>query len=220
MTISPYVPPAWLSSLPSGVWSGVGGLPVLPFLPGQTPEVTKAPTWSTKVKRAASGRERRTAFWPYPLWTFELKYELIRHKPTAAELFAMWEFFNVQQGQFLTWLFVDPSDNQVAASSPQTFGVGDGATTAFQLTRSINSFVEPVFAAYAPTVKVAGAATSAYSLSGGAITFASAPASGAVLTWSGYFYVGCLFLLDVLSFSQFVNLLLSCSRLKFSSVRV
>src|SRR5579872_863929 len=48
-----------------GIWAGTSSLNVLPFLPGQAIAVSKAPLWSTKVVRAASGRERRTAFWPY-----------------------------------------------------------------------------------------------------------------------------------------------------------
>src|SRR5271155_1570734 len=100
MSIPPYVPPANITGLPSGIWAGAGGLPVLPFLPGQTPVVSKAPLWSTEVIRTASGRERRTSYWPYPLWQFELQYETLRHRPNNDELAVMWEFFNVIQGQF------------------------------------------------------------------------------------------------------------------------
>ena len=116
MTITPFIPPSFLTSLPSGIWSGADGLPVLPFLPGQDIAVSKAPQWSTGVIRTASGRERRTAYWSFPLWQFELQYEVIRHRPTAPELAAMWEFFNVMQGQFGPWLFVDPSACQVPTS--------------------------------------------------------------------------------------------------------
>lgn len=98
MSISPYVPPSFVTTLPSGIWSGTQGLPVLPFLPGQAVAVTKAPLWSTQVIRTASGRERRTAYWPYPLWQFELQYEVIRHRPTTAELMALWEFKHTLRG--------------------------------------------------------------------------------------------------------------------------
>ena len=217
MPISPYVPPANLSDLPTAIWSGVAGLPVLPFLPGQAPTVKKTPTWSSKVKRAGSGRERRTALWPYPLWSFELSYEVIRHRPSADELAILWEFFNVAQGQFLPWLFVDPTDNQVAS---QQFAIGDGAGATFQLTRAIRSWSEPVYAAYAPAITVGGAPTSAFTqVPNGAITFAAPPASGAALTWSGTFYFGCRFSQDDLSFEQIVAQLWSCKSLKFVSVR-
>jgi hypothetical protein len=116
MAITPFIPPSFLTSLPTGIWSGADGLPVLPYLPGQSVTVTKAPKWSTGVIRAASGRERRTAYWSFPLWQFELQYEVIRHRPTTPELATMWEFFNVMQGQFGPWLFVDPSACQILTS--------------------------------------------------------------------------------------------------------
>ena len=177
MPITPFVPPSFLSRLPAAIWSGVDGLPVLPYLPGQAIAVSKAPKWSTQVVRTVSGRERRTAYWPLPLWEFELQYEVVRHRPTQAELSALWEFFNVMKGQCLPFLFVDPADCQIptsalldGAGNPLTdstgailtdgsttplsvqFGTGDGVTTTFQLSRSINSWQEPVFAAFAPTI--------------------------------------------------------------------
>jgi uncharacterized protein (TIGR02217 family) len=220
LTITPYVPPATLSALPSGIWSGTQGLPVLPYLPGQTPAVTKAPKWSTQVIRTASGRERRTAYWPYPLWQFELSYEVIRHRPTNDELAVMWEFFNVCQGQFAPFLFVDPSDCRVLSSAPAYFGTGDGSTTTFQLQRQVNSWSEPVFEVYSPAVSDNGSPAGSHTLSpNGVITFAAAPAAGHALTWSGYFYFGCRFLQDDLSAAQIVDQLWSGKSLKFTSLR-
>ena len=228
MAITPYVPPAGLSGLPSGIWSGTQGLPVLPYLPGQTPAVTKAPLWSTKVVRASSGRERRTALWSYPLWQFELQYEVIRHKPTVAELFTMWEFFNVMQGQFAPFLFVDPTDCQVLVGAPAPLlntvtglATGDGSTRTFQFSRSINSFTEPVYDVYTPTVLDNGSAAGAYTIApNGLLTFSVAPTAGHAMTWYGYLYYGCRFLQDDLSFAQIVNLLWSGKALKFTSLRV
>jgi uncharacterized protein (TIGR02217 family) len=220
MSITPYIPPGAITSLPSGVWSGVQGLPVLPYLPGQTPALVKAPLWSTQVVRTASGRERRTGYWPSPLWQFELSYEVIRHRPTNDELFVLWEFFNTMQGQFAPFLVVDPTDCQIAAPAPASFGVGDGSTKTFQLQRQINSWSEPVFDVYGPTVLDAGSAAGPYTLSpNGLVTFATAPASGHLLTWFGYFYFGCRFLQDDLSFEQIVTQLWSGKSLKFTSIR-
>ena len=220
MTITPYVPGTFAASgLPTGIWSGVNGYAVLPYLIGQTPEVNKAPLWSTRIARSTSGRERRSALWPYPLWQFELKYEVIRNKATLPELTTMWEFFNVAQGQAGTWLFVDPSDNLI--TTPYAFGSGNGVQTQFTLTRPLNSFSEPVFGVYGQTVYINGTSTSAYTLSSnGVITFTTPPAGGAALTWSGYFYFGCRFLQDDLTFKQMVLALWSGDSLKFTSVRV
>jgi uncharacterized protein (TIGR02217 family) len=222
LSITPYVPPSFLTSLPSGIWSGTQGLPVLPYLPGQQIAVAKAPLWSTNVKRTASGRERRTALWPYPLWQFELRYEVIRHRPTNDELAILWEFFNVMQGQAGTFLFVDPTDCQILSSAPARFGTGDGATRTFQLTRSINSFTEPVYDVYQSGITVLdnGGAAGSFSIApNGLLTFSVAPASGHALTWYGYFYFGCRFLHDDLAFEQIVSLLWAGKSLKFTSLR-
>ena len=218
MSIAPYIPPSALTTLPSGIWSGAQGLPVLPYLPGQTPAVTKSPKWSTEVIRSASGRERRTSFWPYPLWQFELTYEVIRHRPTNDELTVFWEFFNAMQGQFGTFLFVDPSDCQI--STPFPFGTGDGATTTFQLSRPLNSFIEPVYAAAFPTVYVNGVYTPITGAPNGKVVFGAPPVGGAALTWSGFYYFGCRFLQDDLSAEQIVAQLWSGKSLKFTSLRV
>jgi hypothetical protein len=204
-----------------GIWAGVQSLPVLPFLPGQSPLVSKAPLWSTEKIRTASGRERTTSYWPYPLWQFELQYEVIRHRPANDELLAMWEFFNVAKGQFAPWLFVDPSECYVPPTAPAAFGLGDGVSTTWQLQRPMRSYSEPVFDVYSPIVLDAGALSGPYTISpNGVITFAMPPASGHLLTWFGYYYFGCRFLTDDLSFEQIVTQLWSGKSLKFNSIRV
>lgn len=226
MSITPYVPPASISSLPSGIWSGVQGLPVFPLLPGQNPTVSKAPMWSTEVIKSASGRRRATAYYPFPLWQFEVSYEVLRKtgapsKPTYDELLIMWEFFNVMQGQFGSFLLVDPTDCQVLAGAPAAFGTGDGTTRSFQLQRQINSWSEPVYDTYSPVIYNNGSVVSSgltFSPNG-VVTFTTAPASGHALTWSGYFYFGCVFLQDDLTFQQIVNALWSGKGLKMESQR-
>ncbi|HEY2710060.1 MAG TPA: DUF2460 domain-containing protein [Caulobacteraceae bacterium] len=247
MSITPYVPPSFLSTLPTAIWSGADGLPVLPFLPGQAIAVTKAPKWSTEVIRAASGRQRRTAYWPYPLWDFELQYEVIRHRPTADELAAMWEFFNVAKGQFASFLFVDPTDCAVPTSvlqdpatgnpltDPSTgafltdpgsavglgfqFGVGDGATRTFQLSRFVRSWFEPVYATFNVGIADNGAPAGAFTVAAGQVTFTTAPAAGHTLQWFGWFYFGCNFTQDDLGFVQIVTQLWEGKSLKFTSNR-
>lgn len=226
MAITPIVPPSWLSSLPSGIWSGVQSLPVFPNLPGQNIVVSKGPMWSTEVIRSASGRERRTAYWPYPLWQFEVSFEDVRHKATNDELVALWEFFSTAQGQFAPWLFVDPSDNAAtAASTINTVtggGTADGSTKTFQMMRSLNTVVEPVYDVYetgAVILDNGGAGGAHTFLPNGIIHFGSAPANGHTITWTGNFYFGCRFLQDNLTFEQIVNTLWSGKKLAFTSLR-
>ncbi|MDR3508436.1 MAG: DUF2460 domain-containing protein [Caulobacteraceae bacterium] len=200
-----------------GIWSGVNGLPVFPYLPGQAIALKKAPLFATKTKRAASGRERRTALWPYPLWQFELSYEVVRHRPANDELATLWEFFNAAQGQYGSWLLLDPSDNY---DSGVQFATGDGVSRSFQLARTLNSAIEPVYAVYAPTILDNGAAAGSYAIgANGVVTFATAPAAGHALTWSGYFYYLCRFSQDDMTFQQIVNLLWAGDSLKITSLR-
>jgi len=218
MTITPYVPSSLLSSVPTGVWSGMNSLPVLPYLSGQAIEVEKAPMWNTKVVVSASGRERRTAIQPFPLWNFTLKYEVVRHKSTVEELGVLWEFFNTVQGKYNNFLFLDATDNYVTAGQ---FGTGTGSQTAFQLQRAINSWYEPIYAAYLPAIYVGGTLKTLgtdYTIgSNGVITFTSAPANAAVLTWTGYFYYFCRFDQDDFKLTQIVQKLWSNDGLKFTS---
>lgn len=247
MSIAPVIPSTSLAQgLPSAIWSGVDGLAVFPLLPGQEPTIAKTPTTSTEVSTAASGRERPTSYWPYPIWQFSVSYEFLRHKPTKPELFALWEFFLVAKGQFATWLFLDPTDcqvgpvplldanwdaesdgrifdtsgNEVDSSGYFQFGTGDGVTTTFQLSRQVNSFVEPVFAAYGVTVLIAGSPTTSYAYANGKITFPVPPVAGAVLAWSGYFFWGARFDQADVSTEQFANGYWLSKGIKFKSVRV
>ncbi len=52
------------------------------------------------------------------------------------------------------------------------------------------------------------------------MTFGTAAAAGHTLSWAGYYYFGCRFAQDDLSFEQIVNQLWSGKSLKFTSLRV
>ena len=226
MAYSPYVPPSSISSLPSGIWSGVQGLNVFPYLPGQNITVNKSPTWSTEVIKSASGRRRATSYYPYPLWQFEVSYEVLRKtgassRPTTDELLKMWEFFNLQAGQFGAFLFVDPTDCVIPSTAQASFGTGDGSTKIFQLQRQIYTWSEPVYDVYQPVIYDNGTVVSSgltFSPNG-VVTFTTAPAAGHALTWSGEFYFGCCFTQDDLSFEQLVVNLWNGKGLKLESQR-
>ena len=113
---------------------------VFPVLPGLMWDVKKTPVWKTAVQSAVSGKELRVAYMQYPLWQFTLAYEVLRGDANA-EFQTLLGFFLARQGMFDSFLYADPTDNAVTAAS---FGIGDGVTTAFQLTRALGGFVEPV----------------------------------------------------------------------------
>ena len=184
---------------------------VFPYVPGRNFLTEKRPQWNTQVNEAISGRETRRQVWSYPKWHFDISHEFLRN-PTLmseSELVKILAFFNSKAGRFQEFLFMDDEDNLV---TDMPFGVGDGVTTFFQMTRTLSvgtiSFTEPVRAFYAtPSIKKNGTIVSSgltFSDYGG-VTFSVAPAAGQVLTWSGQFFYVCRFDEDELSFSQMVS---------------
>jgi uncharacterized protein (TIGR02217 family) len=193
-------------------------IPLFPTLPGLGWSSTKRPTASTRIATHVSGREVRSANYAYPLYEFEVLFELLR-SGAAQELETLMGFFLQCQGQFGVFRFVDPSDNAVTG---QTLGVGDGVTTSFAAVRGIGGWVEPVgYLEGASRVALAGVTqTAGWSITAPAvITFAGAPAAGIAVTADFTFSYLCRFLDDKQSFEQFMAGLWANKSLKFRSVR-
>jgi hypothetical protein len=215
----PYLPTRWLISTPD-----LSDDPdVFPLLPGQTFVAQKAPTWSTTVRTSASGRQVRSNASSTPIWTFKVAYEFLRDRITAPELARLFGFFNTHQGQLGSFYYFDPGDNLV---TNQPVALADGQLTTFQLTRTVaagtaNAFVEPVYALNGtPSVFVAGAPATGITFGPyGSITFATPPAEGAAISWSGSFMYWCHFTQDQLSPAQLVKSLWSIDGLTFESLK-
>lgn len=192
---------------------------IFPVLAGLDWNVLKTPVWKTRIQEAVSGKELRAAFMSYPLWKFSLSYTVLRANAANAELQSLMGFFNARQGMFDSFLYSDPTDNSVTG---QSFGTGDGSTTAFQLVRSLGGFSEPIQNVNGtPTIYVNGTATAAFTLgSTGVVTFTTAPAAAAVLTWTGNFYFRCRFLQDSSDFDNFMKDLWTLKKLAFQSVKI
>lgn len=190
---------------------------VFPVLAGLTWDIKASPQFNTSVKRAVSGSEVRAAYMVYPLWTFSLKYELLRDNVANNELQTLLGFFNARQGQFDSFLHSHPPDSAVTA---QQFGAGTGAQTAFQLVRSYGGYVEPVQNLNgSPAIYIDGVLktlTTDYTISAtGMVTFVVAPQAGKALTWTGSFYYRCRFLSDEIDPSQFMRDMYNLSKLEF-----
>lgn len=191
------------------------------YAPGQVFLQRKTPVWSTDVKVSVSGKERRRALWSYPVWKFKVSYDVLRDGPSFRDVQRLYAFFNSMQGAAGQFLYYDHSDNRV---SEEFFGLGDGATTIFQLTRSIVvgaiSYTEPVFALNgAPSVLVDGVPTDVTPLDNGRVQFAVAPASAARLNWSGGYFFHCRFEADELDVGQQMLGLWEGSSLEFRTVK-
>jgi uncharacterized protein (TIGR02217 family) len=190
---------------------------VFPSLPGLEWNANARPEFSTRVKRAVSGRELRAAFMQYPLWNFGLSYAVLRANVAWAELQTLCGFFLARQGMFDSFLYAWDQDYTVTDAQ---FGIGDGTTTQFQLTRSFGGFVEPVQNVNVLTnIKKAGvtqASPANYSVnSTGLVTFTTAPAAAASLTWTGTYYYRVRFLQDVADFNAFMKDLFELKKLEF-----
>jgi uncharacterized protein (TIGR02217 family) len=196
-------------------------------IPGLTFENVRTPIWSTGKQNAVSGKQSRIGYRQYPLWRFELQYELLRDV-TPSDLKALVGLFNAMQGGFDTFLFTDPSFNSVTAES---FGTGNGATTAFQLIAKYQNAGGPGIADLiqnvngTPSIFKAGVLQTGggvnYTLGPtGIVTFTSAPAAGAALTWTGSFYYRCAFDEDEFPVTHFLTNFWKTKTVSFTSIKL
>lgn len=202
--------------------------PVLPMFKGFSYPAKRAPLWRTLHQESVAGFDNPIVLWSFPRWKYELPITALNSGAAAYQnLVAIeWQelaaFFNILSGSAGVFQYNDADDNTATA---QLFGVGDGVTTQFPLTRTMTgtgstTFNEPVFAPMITDVKINGVATGAYTLgTQGLVTFTSAPAGGANLTWDGTFNWLCRFDEDSLDFSKFMNALWELRALKFTTIK-
>lgn len=204
---------------------------IFPVLPGLAWSVTKAPRFASRVQRAVSGRELRVLDQPYPLWTWTLSYSLLRDQsdqrgggggPGAGydELRTLAGFFLGRQGAFQPFLFDDPTDDSVTG---QVIGTGDGATTGFQLVRSMAAFDEPITApdtVAAVYLNGLRQSPSSYAIDDntGIVTFTAAPTPGQVVAADFTYWFRVRFADDSAEFENFMLQLWQLKQVKLQSV--
>ena len=210
-----------------------GAIP-LPFtfppLPGLTWSIHKKPSYSTRVASHVSGREVRSPFYAVTLYEFELTIEGLDSAGSfpglgVNSLQALMGLYMQCQGQFGTFLYVDPSDNTQTALIATTPADGDGTTTTFTLNRALgtgaNIETEPVsWITGTPVVHDNGSPAGSFTVNNGnTITFTTAPAAGHAITASCTYAFNCRFLEDNLDFEEFMSGLWRVQSLKFRSVK-
>jgi uncharacterized protein (TIGR02217 family) len=196
-------------------------LPVLPSLPGLAWPVKRTTRWLNVEQDALSGKRSRYPLWTFPIYLYELSFNVLRIANAYAEWQALAAFINSVQGSAQLWQYSDPNDSTVTL---QGFGQGDGVSVNFQLVRALGGFTEPVFLVNgAPSIYVGGVLKTAgvdYTISAyGVVTFTSAPASLASLQWTGNYYFPCRFDGDAFAFTQSMSTFFRSS-LKFSSEKL
>jgi uncharacterized protein (TIGR02217 family) len=201
---------------------------ILPSLAGLGFDVVRTPVWDTTVQQAISGKETRIARQTYPRWKWELTYSILRSNAAFTELQQLAGFFNARQGMFDTFLYQDADDFSVTGQQVST---GDGTTKNFQLVRAFGGFVEPMFApnlsvtlnVYVNGVLQASGVTAtgwgSASPSPGVLVFATAPASGAVITADFSYYFPVRMSEDSVSFTLFLSQYYKTKSFSFISVK-
>lgn len=202
---------------------------VFPTFPGLTFSVIKSPNWSTRQQRAVSGRELRVADFDNPIWRFTLTYSVLHdekfgatYTPPNTALRTMMDWINSRSGGFDTFLYDDPTDD---TATGQQIGVGDSATSSFQMGRQLiaGGFYESLIAINTVTdVKLNGVVDSPanYTVNKdtGIITFTSAPTTGVIITSDFTYYFRVRLDTDTLDFEEFMYNLWELKQLKLVSV--
>lgn len=176
---------------------------------------TSSPRTNTTITQVASGGEHRNINWAHPLRRFSAPQGIKCHDEIE-DLMEHW--LAVAVGPAFTFPIRDPLDfatvrlqkanlEPTVTRGDQTFGVGDGLTRTFQLsktyTRGGRSYSRPIYLPVLDSVVLGinalpidtaaidglpgGPYTADVTRYGGEVTFDHAPAVGQVLTWGGFF---------------------------------
>src|ERR1039458_2287752 len=97
--------------------------------PGLTYSVLRTPRWKTFHQEAISGKDSPLAAWSYPRWQWSLTFDYLFSDATLQQQYVA-TFYNQMSGSVGTFQYADPDDY---SATLQTFAIGDGTTTAFQV---------------------------------------------------------------------------------------
>lgn len=187
--------------------------------------VKRASTFSSRVASHVSGREVRVPLFSYPLYAYELTVEALDQYSVfsglgSATYQALRGLYEAVQGQYGTFLYADPGDRAVTG---QLEGTGDGATTSFQLVRSLGGTVAPVgWVTALNNVYLGGGVVSPdlYSLvTPNMLVFNTAPNANVQIEVDMTYAWVCRFLSDSQAFDEFTAGLHSLDSLKFRTVK-
>jgi len=162
---------------------------------------TGGPMFQTNINDKVAGGESRNIDWDICRHKYTVPYKNI----SGEAYLAIKKVFLMCRGRGHTFLHNDLADH-IATDEP--FATGDGVTQTFQLHKlsADDSGAEYDRVITKPdasvVIKSNGSVVSAtVSTTSGVVAFSSAPASGAVLTWSGPFFVHVRFDMDYMPFA-------------------
>jgi len=177
------------------------------------------PQFATVIQESISGQEQRVRVWAKCRAKYDIGYSVMNSADPVGNYRAVLALFYAHAGRLRPFRFKDWGDFE--AQNVQ-FGTGTGLDTAFQLSKTydpseillgaIGSYFytrEIYLLSTAPVIRVGGVVqtvTTHYSIGPtGLVTFVTAPADGAVLTWDGEFDLPVRFDVDYLPVVMNVN---------------
>lgn len=154
------------------------------------------PGFNTTILELASGHEQRNINWSEQKATYEASHGV----KTRAQMEELIDFFYARWGKAYGFRFKDWADFQCV---DEQIGIGDGATTVFQMIK----VYEPAGFPFTRTIRKLNPGTTVVQVNGvnaaftsddnsGLITLTGAPAAGAVITASCEFHVPVRFDID------------------------
>ncbi len=193
-----------------------------PILPAVNWAIRIRPRFASDVADHVSGRSTRRPRFASALYDVELTYDSLSSKLADYELQTIAGFFEQMSGAATPFWF---SPLGLAGLRAEHFGVGDGATTTFPVSRSYGAYTEVVLGVSDMTaVYLAGIVqpTSAWTLTSGyapTIVFAQPPPTGAPITADFSALWLCRFAEDASDFEEFMAMLFELKTFKLKTVR-
>lgn len=185
--------------------------------------VKRSPVFATIASKHVSGKVARASYGVWPLWKFELVYDVLLSDPATAWLQTLRGFFEAQNGQLTPFYFQDP---EFYNNYNQVLGTGNGSQTDFTFVRSVGSYYTEPVNAVATLVKVylnGVVQSSGYSLvtSGPypVLRFTTAPASGVQVMADFTYYFLCRFVGDVHDYEEFMKRMHTLQSCAFITVK-
>jgi uncharacterized protein (TIGR02217 family) len=156
------------------------------------------PEFRTVIQESVSGKEQRIIQWADCRARFDIAYSVMNSADPLGNYLKVQALFYGHRGKAHPFRFKAWSDY---TATDENFGHGDGATVAFQLTKTYDpgqlllgspgAFTytrDIVKVVGTPVIKIGGVPTTDFTLSSvGVVTFNSAPDTVDVLTWTGEF---------------------------------
>lgn len=188
------------------------------------------PQRRTQIVELSSGDEERNASWADSRRRYDVSYGVRR----ADDLHAVVEFFEARNGRLYGFRFKDWSDyksclpSRVPDYEDHVIGTGTGAQTAFQLRKrygtSTHNWWRPIRKPVPGTVRIGVNAVEQFSgwsvdTATGVVTFATAPAAGAVITAGFEFDVPVRFDTDLMDVTLDVDRLGSITSIQLIEIR-